>query len=199
MLALTQKKWMPRAWPSSASSSRACRPARFAGSVRTAGIEQRRSEHPRSTEQTMGLGHAERLSGRVRLDDVARVGAADVRAERAGQTVGVVAVQEVVAVAGPRVVGVRRQNQRRAARPSSDASRRQPDHVAGVFRARAPDGFAFHELPEPRDILLELAVDDVGAVDAEIAQPLVTRDRGWPAEAAPRHGPVPPARPASAE
>ena len=75
---------------------------RFVGSVEHGRIEQRRSEDPRSTEQTMGLGHAERLSGRVRLDDVARVGAADVRAERARQAIRIVAVQEVVAVAGLR-------------------------------------------------------------------------------------------------
>ena len=172
MLALTQKKWMPRALAVVGELEQGFPPGQVRGIAQDGRIEQRRSERPRSTEQTMGLGHAEGLRRRVRLDDVARMGTADVRAERTGQPVGVIAVQEVVAAAGPRVVGVRSQHQRRPAGPSSDASRRQPDHVIRVLRARAPDGFAFHELPEPRDILLELAVHDVGAVDAQIAQSL---------------------------
>ncbi len=147
----------------------------------------------------MGLGHAEGLSGGVGLDDVARVGAADVRAEWAGQTIGVAAVQEVVAVAGSRIVRAWRQNQRRPARPSSDASRRQPDHVTDVLRALGSNGFAFHELPEPCDVLLELSIHDVGAVDAEISQLQrcvigigQRRQDGF-------RGPVPWARPASVE
>ena len=96
------------------------------------------------------------------------------RAERAGQPVWVVPVEKVVPVAKLRIVGVRGQRQRRAARPSPDAACCQPDHVARIFLPRDADGFALHELPEPRDVLLKLPIDDVGTVEAEIAQSRVS-------------------------
>ena len=50
--------------------------------------------------------------------------------------------------------------------------RRQPDHVAGILFPLGANGFAFHELPEARDVLLKLPVHDVRAVQAEIPQRL---------------------------
>ena len=119
---------------------------------------KRRSERPRSTQQTMGLGHAERLSRGVRLDDVAGIRAADVRTERARQTIRVVAVHEVVAVDGlrdrrrlaPEPAAPRWAIVRRIETPARSYDR--------VVRARARTVSMCHELPEPRDVLFEFAV-----------------------------------------
>ena len=92
MLALTQKKWMPRALAVVAKLGQGLRGVRGRRIVEGVGIEQRRAEHPPAPEQTMRLRHAERLRVSVRLDDVARVDAAHVRAQRAGEAVGIVAV-----------------------------------------------------------------------------------------------------------
>ena len=96
------------------------------------------------------------------------------RPERAGQPARVVPVEKVVPVAKLRIVGERRQRQRRAARPAPDAAGRQPDHVGRIFLPLDANRFALHELPEPDDVLLKLPIDDVGTVQAEIVQPRVS-------------------------
>src|SRR5918993_3375444 len=101
----------------------------------------------------MCLRHAERLGGGVGLDIVTRVRAADVRAKRTGEAVGIFSIKKVVALCQQRIVAVRREHQRRATWPSSDKARRQPDHASGILFAAASSGFPLQELPETGDIL----------------------------------------------
>ena len=100
-------------------------------------------------------------------------GAADVCAKRAGQAIGIVSVEEVVPIPQLRIVAVRREHQRRAARPSPDQARR-PARPCGrrPLLRRARTVSSLQELPEAGDILLQLPIDDVRSVDAEVAQPL---------------------------
>ena len=136
------------------------------------GIEEHRAEDARPPQQPMRFGHAERLGGRVGLEAVARVGTADMGAKRAGQPVGIVRVEEIVPGSQLRLIAVRRERQRRAARPAPDQARRQPYHALRVRLFSAAQGLLLHELPEAGDLLLKLAIDHVRSVHAEVPQPL---------------------------
>jgi hypothetical protein len=61
-------------------------------------------------------------------------------------------------------------NQRRAARPSADALGGEPDRPRRDVSRATPRCLVAHEPPESGDILLKLAVDDIGAVPAEIRE-----------------------------
>ena len=99
---------------------------------------------------------------------VTGVGPPDVGADRAAQAERVARVAEVVdlraVAADGRVRAVGGEGQRRAVGPSADDLRSQRVGATGVA-----GGVAGHERPEPGDVLVQLAVDDVGAVAAERA------------------------------
>ena len=98
-----------------------------------------------------------------------RVHAADVRADRAAQPLRVAAVVErvVARLVGHqrRVLGVRRGVERRAVAPAADELGGQQLLAAGIEL-----GGLAQPPPERRDVLAQLAVDDVGAVAAQLVR-----------------------------
>src|SRR5262245_23650924 len=120
----------------------------------------------------MRLRHVLRLWHFVRFQHVAWIGAAHVRAQGTAETLGILRVQKIVALADRWIIRLRREREGRAARPAADAFRSEPDHVFRVAVATRARGLVPHEPPEPGDILLELAIDDVRSVAAEVPQAL---------------------------
>ena len=100
-----------------------------------------------------------------RVERVARVRAADVRADRTARAAGVVCVVgEVVRVGEARIVRVRRQRERGAAGPAADHLRGESKARVRVAAAVVAAGGLVGEAPEPADVLAQLAEDEVAAV-----------------------------------
>ena len=120
----------------------------------------------------MTIREAHGLRGR-RLQRVARVRPADVRPERAGESVrvsrheGEVVVAPTVAAEG-RIVPDGSKDEGRAARPSADQLRGQPAPPLRIARPVGTSRPGVHEPPEASDVLGELAPDEVGAVPPEV-------------------------------
>jgi hypothetical protein len=112
-----------------------------------------------------------RLGTRLWVERVARVHPADVRAGRAGepQRVGAV-VAEVVVVAKPGVVPVRRLDQGSAARPPAHHLRGQHGARAGIVGAVRPAGRLPGVAPEAVDVLFKLAHDQIAPVAAQVGR-----------------------------
>src|SRR5262249_5297004 len=121
-------------------------------------------------QEAVALADVDRLlSARSGLERVARVRPPDVGADRATEAVRVDRlVAEVVRLGQGRIVPLRGQRQRGAARPAADHLRGQPRprrRVAGAVRTarRGVD-----EAPEARHVLPQLSEDQVAAVLAEV-------------------------------
>ena len=110
-------------------------------------------------------GHGVARAG-VRVERVARVRSADVRADRAVQArwVGCV-VSEPVAILEHRDVALGGQYERGAARPASNQLGGDPDAAIEPLVV----GRVMGEAPEGGHVLLELAQHEVAAVPAEVA------------------------------
>ena len=118
-------------------------------------------------EEPVVLAHRDGVArAGVRVERVARVGSADVGADRAVQAgwVGSV-VPEAVAILEQRVVALGRQYERGAAGPASDQLGRDPRPAIRPLVV----GRVLGEAPEGGHVLLELAQHEVAAVPAEVA------------------------------
>ena len=118
----------------------------------------------------MGLGHAERLCERIRLEVVARVRSPDVRADGAREALGIGRVSERVLVGERRIVAIGDERERRAARPPAHTLRRDSDHLVVRLLSAPPFCLEPHEAPKGGHVLLELPVDHEGSVGAEIPE-----------------------------
>src|SRR6266498_1347437 len=104
------------------------------------------------------------LRPRVRIQGVARVRAADVRANGTVQAERVrIVIHKVVGGGQRRIIGVRRQRERRTAWPAADHLRGEPDTSLRVATYGVVD-----KVPERAYVLATLAEHQVRAVAAEV-------------------------------
>src|SRR5689334_21129094 len=106
---------------------------------------------------------------RFGIEGIARVGSANMRADRAAQANPVVRVIGEIIVSGEcRFVLVRRLGQGRAALPSANHFCGETVGSGWVALAVGSAGCLIQELPETDDVLAEGSEDEVAAIEAEV-------------------------------
>ena len=109
---------------------------------------------------------------RIWAQCIARIGAANVRSDRASKAVGIfIEVGEIVFIAKGRIIGFWRQDQWGAAFPPADKLRSQTIAGVGITGTIGAGGCLVEKIPKLSDALGQLTEHEIRPVAAEIVHP----------------------------
>src|SRR5438132_11540372 len=109
---------------------------------------------------------------RIWAQCIARIGAANVRSDRASKAVGIfIEVGEIVFIAKGRIIGFWRQDQWGAAFPPADKLRSQTIAGVGITGIIGAGGCLVEKIPKLSDALGQLTEHEIRPVAAEIVHP----------------------------